>query len=794
MGDGVGAMAPPDEESTVVAGHRIRLTHLDKVLYPAAGVVKRDVIDYYEAVAAVMLPHVVERPVTRKRWPNGVGSAPFFEKALGAGVPSWVPRRAVTHSDRTVRYPLLDSPAGLVWMAQLAALELHVPQWTFDARGGRRNPDRLVIDLDPGPGAGLAECARVACVIRETLGRFGSQLVPVTSGSKGLHLYLGIGETMTSVEASDWARRLAELVRASLPEMVVTRMSKSERAGRVFIDWSQNNAAKTTVAPYSLRGTPQPMVAAPRLWEEIEAGDLGQLDFRQVLRRIEELGDPMAALGRDVGGADSAPASDDPARDRLDTYRAKRTVGRTPEPIPDTSPSGESDGSPAFVVQEHHARRLHWDFRLERDGVLASWAVPRGIPAPGEGNRLAVQTEDHPLEYASFAGTIPKGEYGAGEVMLWDSGHYIAEKWTDDEIVVVLLGAQTRGRYALIRTGGDQWLMHAMRDQSRVPAGPLPRDLAPMLATPGDLRDVAGDGWQIEGKWDGVRAVVEVDAGNVRAHSRAGRDITSTYPELGELATPLADHRAVLDGEIVALDRDDAPSFALLQRRMGLTRPSDVRGAMRSTHAHFFAFDLLYLDGVLLLDRPLAVRRQLLERLSVDTEHCRVPDLLTGSPTEALEESRRRRLEGIVVKRVESRYLPGQRPRSWVKVKLRATQDVVIVGWRPGRGARDGGIGSLLVALPDPHGAGLIYAGRVGTGFDQAALSELAGLLKPLRRKTSPVATSVPAADARDAVWVTPRLVGEVTFAEWTAEGRLRQPSWRGLRREMRIDQVRRES
>lgn len=867
-----------------VGGREVRLTNPGKELYPAAHVTKRDVVEYYLAVAPAMLPHIVGRPITRKRWPDGVDHDPFFEKNLSQDAPEWVVSRVRHQSRRDVRYPLADSPATLAWLAQLAALELHVPQWRFDLESHgtenvELNPDRLVLDLDPGPGVGLAECATVARAIRELLGDTGESLVPVTSGSKGMHLYLALNGSMTSGETSEWAHALARAIERSLPDLAVSRMTKSARTGKVFIDWSQNNAEKTTVAPYSLRGRTQPMVAAPRLWQELDDPDLAQLDIHDVVRRLGEIGDPMADLGwprdDDEGAGQPAEPSrphrpDEPGeqrqpdrrspRDRLDVYRSKRHAGRTPEPVPDAQPDGvraaptrrhtrrakhgreaSGAGEATFVIQEHHARRLHWDFRLEHDGVLVSWAVPKGLPATTRAQRLAVQTEDHPLEYGTFEGTIPRGEYGAGEVEIWDSGPYRVEKWRDDEVIAVLGGERARGRYVLIRTDGTNWLLHRMKDQSgtafvtgdadrdgapsdgddaarahhaprtrhaprdtaRGPAqgdaqspahggrrARMPRGLSPMLATLGAAEDVSGGGWQWEGKWDGVRAVAEVADGAVSAHGRSGADIIATYPELAELGDALAGHTAVLDGEIVALARNGAPSFGLLQQRIGKTRRRDVEPAMAQHPVHFYVFDVLYLDGILLTAKTLADRRRVLERLDLDTEHCHVPPLLPGPTGKALAESRRRGLEGVVAKKTGSAYLPGKRPGSWIKVKFRATQDVIVVGWRPGKGRRAGGIGSLLLALPSPDGDGLVYAGRVGTGFDDATLAALHARLKPLRRTTSPVVGSVPGADAGDAVWVRPTLVGEVTFAEFTSDRRLRQASWRGLRADMDPDDV----
>jgi bifunctional non-homologous end joining protein LigD len=459
------------EQVVRVAGRRLRVSNLDKVLYPETGTTKGEVIAYYTRIAPFLIPHVTGRPVTRKRWPDGVGTADapgssFFAKDLEPGAPDWVRRTPIEHSGGPKDYPLVGDVATLVYLAQVASLELHVPQWRFTPEGGRGNPDRLVLDLDPGPGTGLAECAEVARWCREILGGMGWEAYPVTSGSKGIHLYAPLDGAQTSDQISAFAKELARAVEADHPDLVVSAMSKAARPGRVFIDWSQNNGSKTTIAPYSLRGRSRPTVAAPRPWDELDDPNLAHLDFTEVIERAEADGDPLSALGFHAGGraADDGP---------LAVYIAKRDAGRTPEPVPSNA-LGASDTSgekPRFVIQEHHASRLHWDLRLERDGVLASWAVPRGIPATATRNNLAVQTEDHPMEYAEFEGTIPAGEYGAGSMTIWDDGRYDLEKWRDDEIIFTLegrpggpLGAV---RLALIRTDGEgeksTWLLHRMK-------------------------------------------------------------------------------------------------------------------------------------------------------------------------------------------------------------------------------------------------------------------------------------------------------------------------------------------
>ncbi|NLT25166.1 MAG: ATP-dependent DNA ligase, partial [Microbacteriaceae bacterium] len=455
-----------------VGGRALRVTNLDKVLYPETGTTKADVMHYLLSVADALLPQLAGRPITRKRWVDGVGTAKapgesFFRKALEDSAPEWIATGRIRHRERDNDYPLAAEPAVLAWFAQVAALELHVPQWRFDADGRPGHPDRLVLDLDPGEGVGLAECAQVARWCRELLDGMGLEAVPVTSGSKGIHLYAGVDGAHDSDAIAEVARELARGLEADHPDLVISTMRKADRAGRVLVDWSQNRAAKTTVSPYSLRGRSRPTVAAPRTWEELDDPDLAQLDYEQVLARLADGLDPIAGLG--------APDAAGPA-DRLARYRSMRDPERTAEPVPAEALAPRELGPgerPSFVIQEHHARRLHWDFRLEHSGVLVSWAVPKGPPLEPGVNRLAVQTEDHPLEYGAFEGTIAKGEYGAGEVTIWDAGEVELEKWREGrEVIAVLHGRSDGGlggepyRFALIRTGTRgakaTWLLHRM--------------------------------------------------------------------------------------------------------------------------------------------------------------------------------------------------------------------------------------------------------------------------------------------------------------------------------------------
>lgn len=743
---------------------RVKLTNPDKVLYPAAGTTKAEIFDYYVQIADVMVPHIAGRPVTRKRWPNGVGEPDFFEKQLASSAPDWMARGSVTHRSGTTTYPLIDSREGLAWIAQQASLEVHVPQWRFVAQSDRLDPGpatRIVFDLDPGEGVTFRQLCEVAHEVRSYVEDIGLTAYPLTSGSKGLHLYVPLAEPVSSQGASVLAKRIAQQLEKSMPKRVTATMTKSLRAGKVFLDWSQNSAAKTTIAPYSLRGRDQPTVAAPRTWEEIEDPGLRHLRFDEVLERVASHGDLLDGLDERV-----------PLADKLTTYRTMRDASKTPEPVPQKAPALGNDDT--FVIQEHHARRLHYDFRLERGGVLVSWAIPKNLPDTPAVNHLAVHTEDHPLEYATFAGTIPKGEYGGGEVFIWDTGTYEAEKFNDHppdgpdkggEVIVTLTGSKVSGRYALIQTGGKNWLAHRMKEQHTF----TEKDMAPMLATHGSVAKLTRTVWAFEGKWDGYRLLVDADHGALQLRSRSGRDVTHEYPALRALAADLADHHVVLDGEVVALDEDGVPNFGLMQNRA------------RSTRIEFWAFDVLALDGRSLMRAKYSDRRRILEALA-DGGGLIVPEQLPGDGPEAMARARENRWEGVVAKRRDSTYQAGRRSSSWIKDKLWLTQEVVIGGWRAGEGGRSSGIGALLVGVPDPDGGGLQFAGRVGTGFTDKDLANLKKTLAPLHTDASPFTKRLTGPDAKGVTFVRPELVGEVRYSERTSDGRLRQPSWRGLR------------
>jgi bifunctional non-homologous end joining protein LigD len=480
------------------------------------------------------------------------------------------------------------------------------------------------------------------------------------------------------------------------------------------------------------------------------------------------------------------------AKDKLRTYRRKRDFERTAEPAGEGA-RAQADGH-RFVVQEHHATRLHWDLRLEHDGVAVSWAIPNGIPPTPKENRLAVHTEDHPLEYLGFEGDIPAGEYGAGTMRIWDHGTYEPHEFNDHKVEVTFHGERLHGRYGLFPIGRGQdeakdWLIHRMDPPDDPSREPMPERIVPMLATAGSLPKPE-TGWSFEVKWDGVRAIAYAQPGRLRLESRNLREITDSYPEARGLLRDLGMRDAVLDGELVAFDDDGRPSFERLQRRMNVTAQGSVRRLAASTPVVYAIFDLLYLDGHNLMALPYEERRARLAQLGLSGPAWRVPAAHPDNGQRLLDATAAQGLEGVVAKRLHSRYEPGRRTGAWVKVKNTQRQELVIGGWLPGEGRRTDRIGALLMGYFE-DGRMLHYAGRVGTGFTDRTLAELSSGLAPLRRDEAPF-DPLPKLP-RSAVFVEPQLVAEIEFREWTSDGVMRAPSFKGLREDKAPQAVTRE-
>lgn len=521
-------------------------------------------------------------------------------------------------------------------------------------------------------------------------------------------------------------------------------------------------------------------------------------------------------------------------RRSLAEYEQKRDFEKTPEPSGRSADTGE--GPLIFVVHKHDARRLHYDIRLELDGVLLSFPVPKGPSATIGERRLAVRTEDHPLDYASFEGMIPRGEYGAGSSILWDAGTYSPDEeglsFDDREeaqrqmreglergkLSVTFRGRKLKGSWAFVKTK-ENWLLLKHRDAAanapvelvedaasvvsgltndQMAAGqraerrdPSPHyappslpaarkaaltTIAPMLASAG--KPIPGEGWSYEPKLDGMRVLAYLDHGTVRLISRGGIDVTRTYPGVaGALAAQPA-ATLVLDGEVVAVDEHGRPSFEVLQQRINLRGASEITAAERTWPVYFYAFDIVHLDGYDLSKCPLWQRREVLWRVLLPTPEVLPTAVIALPPDEAYNTAVSHGFEGIIAKRDESRYEPGKRSDSWRKRKATNVDVFVIAGWTPGKGSRGSSLGGLVLAERDANGT-LHYRGRVGSGFDEATLADLRSRLDPIGGGPNPFGRKTP--EGSDVTWVQPEIEVLVEYAERTSGGQLRAPVFRGF-------------
>ena len=470
-------------------------------------------------------------------------------------------------------------------------------------------------------------------------------------------------------------------------------------------------------------------------------------------------------------------------------YAGKRSFDVTPEPPPEVAGNvdpGKAPPGASFVIHQHFATRLHFDLRLEmRNGttpVLVSWAVPKNLPRHPGDKHLAVHVEDHPFDYGGFSGTIPAGNYGAGEVRIFDAGPYDLLEQKEGKLTFRLRGHRLQATYHLVRTrpegGREQWL--AMLREWHRPAPEPPPPPKPMLATL-SAKAFDDDAWSFEPKLDGVRAL-GVCGEATQLLSRNAADITVAYPELHKVHERLVALDAILDGEIVAMDKG-RPSFERLQSRMHVRNEHEIARLAKAIPVSYVVFDLLYLDSRSLVAEPYDERRRLLEETVVPNDVLQLSTSVPGQGVALFAAAERLGLEGIVAKRRQSPYELGRRSQNWLKVKTVYDADVVIGGWSPGQGNRDTSIGALLVgAYEDGE---LRYVGSVGTGFTERTLAALLAALQELRQDTSPfsaASTTELRSHAPGASWVRPLLVAMVEFRELTSAGKFRAPSFKGLR------------
>jgi len=812
-----------------------RISNPDKVLYPAGKFTKRDVVEYYRRVAPYLLPHFRNRPVTLKRYPNGIHAEAFYEKDVPSFTPEWVKTFPVPRHEGgpDINYILINNPRTLAWTANIAALELHPFLHRVPAL---RIPTHVVFDLDPGEGADIRNCIEVAFVLREVLTKLKLKSYGKVSGSKGIQLYVPLNSRTNYEATQSFARTIAQLLEREHPRLVVAQMARNLRRGKVFIDWSQNADHKTTIGVYSLRAKRErPYVSMPVRWDELRNAKPDDLNFDpdEALRRLKRTGDlfaPVLKLKQKLPPQFAArvPMEKSRIRKSLQKYAAKRDFNRTSEPAAGTPRRSTQGSRRRFVIQKHAASHLHYDFRLEMHDVLKSWAVPKGVPLRQGDIRTAFETEDHPIAYLEFEGVIPEGEYGGGTVMVWDIGTYelLEGNYWKGELSIFLAGKKLRGpwtlkrtesgeakpKWLLIKSGGDAKSIPKKREPVSVltgrtmekiageksavwksnregkmrPAAPKPSKRAAHSAAPAFIKPMkataitelpTGAEWIYEVKWDGYRVMAIKRGPDVQLLSLKGKNLTRDFPEVAEAVRGISAESALIDGEVVAIDKKGCPSFQALQNRSSSGREWQIV---------YYAFDLLNLDGKDSTGKPLHERKEALRELLSGTA-VRYNAELSGSPAAIVRTIKSAGLEGVIAKKRNSAYRGGTRVTSWLKFKVDKSQELVIGGYKPDAGSFQ----SVLVGYYE--GKKLIFAGKVRQGFNPAVRVHLLRAMQPLLTDKCPF-TNLPTSrkshfgegittEEMDLLcWLKPKLVGQISFTEWTSYGVLRHATFRGLR------------
>jgi bifunctional non-homologous end joining protein LigD len=840
-----------------IDGREITLSNAKKVYYPGSGFTKGEVVEYYDAMAPVILPHLEDRPLTLKRYPDGVTGAHFYEKNAPSHTPAWVKRIAVPRSEGggDIHYILCNNRATLLWATNLGDIEKHV----LLAKAPYLNrPTSIVFDLDPGEPASILDCGEVALELRSLLAGFDLECFVKVSGSKGLHLAVPLNTDVAYELTQPFAKTVAELMVDRMAGRVVSEMSKRLRRGKVLIDWSQNSDFKTTVCVYAMRAKhSEPFISMPVTWAElaraVKRKNKEALFFtpKEAIKRIKRLGDlyePVLKLRQKLPAAfikaiasgpppklSSWPKDRGKTRDKsLREYTAKRDPTRTPEPAAAVRGS-ETKSRLRFVVQKHAASHLHYDWRLEMQGVLRSWAVPKGPPKQPRETRLAMHVEDHPMDYADFEGTIPPGNYGAGTVMVWDQGEYddisgnAAAAFHQGKMHIVMRGKKLKGEWILVKDRrddeGNRWLLikagepivitakaddtsaisgrsmaaiakandkqwqsnrpaakakGTRRGKRSVPTFVHPMQCKPVTALPDK------DEWIFEIKFDGYRAIAVKNDGAVTLYSRNHKKLNDRFPEIVHALEAIPGDFSI-DGEIVALDAKDRPSFQILQN-----------SSSNNVRAYFYAFDLLHRGDRDLRAQVIETRRAELEDLLTPADPLRLSPVLKGTPEQIVEAVIKLGLEGIIGKQAGSTYEPGECSGSWIKFRLNRGQEFVIGGYVPGAHGFD----ALLVGVHAKRQ--LQYVAKVRNGFVARVKKEIFPSLKERRvdqcpfpnlpeTKSSRWGEPLTAKKMKDCVWVKPQLVCQVDFVEWTESGKLRHCSFVAMRDDKPASKVVRE-
>lgn len=766
---------------TQVGKRKLELSNLDKVLFPEDGIVKAEVIAYYLKIAPTILNHIKGRALTLIRFPDGIHGEMFYQKNRPEWAPKWLEFERLGKEEKD--YIIATEPASLVWLANLASLELHQlhsrrPNFDF--------PDYMVFDLDPPEGYSFEKIVSLAFDLRAHVESFGYTAFVKTTGGKGVHICCPLEPKFDFHTVFESAQLIAQpFVDANAKETTL-HIKKDARKGRVLIDIYRIRSGQSIVSPYSLRGRVGAPVSMPLKWEELAVLKRPlEHNMHNAIDKVLNDGDAwegMDAFAVELHNhrkrvvAKELPASKKrktPAQ--LESYEKKRDFKKTPEPDARIVEGGGNN----FVIHRHHASHLHYDLRLEQDGVLKSWAVPKGMPPHPGVKRLAVQTEDHPMKYLTFDGKIPKGQYGGGDMWIYALGKYTITKEKKDGFYFRLSSKELTGEYRIYQIKQKEFLLERV-DIPQVDF--LKEEIAPMLSDSATALPKNSDDYVYEVKWDGIRALLALEDGQLRIRSRNQNDITNQFPELLITDKAFRATNGLFDAEIVCLNKQGKPEFKKVINRLKASGETNINTLSKSSPVYCYIFDCLYLDGRSLINEPLLQRKiWLKDAIKKDTPY-RISEWMEDGEG-LLEAARAHNLEGIMAKRKDGRYFPGRRSDSWLKIKIRNTADCVVIGYNTGKGNRKDAFGGLHLAQWE--GDSLVYRGKVGTGFDDATIKDIFSRIKKLKEIKKPVKEKV--LDEKVSTWVEPKIVLEVTYASLTPDENFREPVFVRLREDLMV-------
>lgn len=751
---------------TEIDGQRIKLSNLDKVLYPEAKVLKAEVIQYYMEVAPLILEYIGHRPLTLIRFPDGIQAHSFYTKNVPDWVPDWIETFDIQHSKEQKKYLVVTDKASLTWTANLASLELHPMQFTIQ----QANPDHFIFDLDPENDQSFGKLKELAFLLKDFLLDYEYTPFIKTSGSKGLHIYVPILDKWTSEEMVLSVKALAKAFVKQHPGICTLKMNKTKREGKTLLDIFRNHHSATTVAPFSLRGKPGAPVSMPIAWSDLDGIQSSkEFNLRNYKTYLEKHPNPWSQwkfkkaplhdkvvekkVGLEVTNADDFGL--------LKSYNAKRDFEKTTEPAAEVVLGNDDQ----FVIQMHNAQNLHYDLRLELNGVLKSWAIPKGLPCKKGVKRLAIQTEDHPIKYLTYEGVIPKGEYGAGEMWIFETGNINWIEKTEKKYKFELVTKSWKRKYHIFRLKDNQWLIETKEEKDFGGEEFIKPMLADVMKTVPASKD-----YVYEIKWDGIRAMIVVKNEKVTVFSRSGRDISAQFPELVEDENIKATS-GVFDGEIVCLDEKGAPQFSDVISRMHKTGKTAIANFTKTKPVVCYLFDCLRLNGKRLDNLPLERRKAWL-KVNIGRGSCYRYSEEMEDGKSLFEAAKAAGLEGVMAKRKKGTYTPGIRSTKWYKIKFRQTTEAIIIGYTKGQGDRANLFGSLHLA--DYVEGTLVYKGRIGTGFDMKKLKAVLDELEPLKINKKPIKDTVD--KERETTWIEPKLFCELEYASMSSNDTFREP------------------